>query len=396
MTAPPAPYRLSWHHRMSEIDREQWNALALPLETPFLEWEWLNLLEESGSMSEETGWLPCHLAVRRGGRLIGAAPLYVKTHSEGEFVFDYPWAEVAQKLGIPYYPKLVGMTPATPVPGYRFLTAPGTDEARLTVAMLDTIIAFCRHNRLSGVNFLFVDPAWRQRVTGVGFSAWVHSSFAWENDGCATFDDYLARFNTNQRRNIRREERKIAGRGIRIRAHEGEDIPAGLLPVMYRYYLSTNDKFGPWGCRYLTESFFDAVVHKFRDRLVLMAAWEDDRGPAPVGMSMLVRKKDRLYGRYWGSREVVDSLHFNVCYYAPIRWCIEKGVRRFDPGLGGPHKARRGFTAVANISLHHFCDHRLRRIMEHNMPEINRQETARIEAVNRRIPFARTGPAAVR
>jgi predicted N-acyltransferase len=228
---------------------------------------------------------------------------------------------------------------------------------------------------------------WRWTIAESGFTAWVHQSFVWRNDGCRSFDDYLSRFKTNQRRNIRRERKRIADQGIEMRPFAGECIPGEFFTHMHRLYRRTNDKFGPWGCRYLTRDFFDGLPDSFRHRLVFMAAYDKTNDRLPLGMSLLVTKKDRLFGRYWGSCDEIDNLHFNACYYAPIQWAIENGIRRFDPGLGGPHKTRRGFIALANHSLHYFYDPRLRRIMETHMDEINRAESAQIERLNRGLPF---------
>ena len=373
---------------MADIDRHAWNALALPLHTPFLEWDWLRSLEGSGSMTPETGWLPCHLTVRENGRLVGAAPLYVKTHSEGEFVFDQAWAEVAGKMGIRYYPKLVGMSPATPVPGYRFLIAPDMDETALTAVMIEAIDRFCSTNRLSGCSFLFADPEWQSLVTRLGFTRWIHQGFVWRNPGYRNFEEYLDRFNTNQRRNIRRERRTVDNLGLVMRTYADRDVPETLVRRMYRFYSLTNDKFGIWGCRYLTDTFFSMLARQYRHRVVLIAAYRPGNNEEPLGMSLLIRKNDALFGRYWGCLESIGHLHFNVCYYAPIQWAIGNGIARFDPGLGGPHKLRRGFEAVANASLHRFFDPVMRRFMDNHIGEINRLETEHIDELNRRIPFA--------
>ncbi len=198
-------YTIRWHQSLSEIDRSAWDLLAESIETPFLEWGWLNLMETSGSITRQTGWLPCHLTVWDGERLVGAAPLYVKTHSTGEFVFDHAWADVSERMGIRYYPKLVGMSPVTPVSGYCFLVSPDLEPMGLTRLMTDEIQRFCMDNGISGCSFLFVDPKWRPLVSRYGFTAWFHQGFVWRNRGCRTFDAYLSLFNTNQRRNIRRE-----------------------------------------------------------------------------------------------------------------------------------------------------------------------------------------------
>jgi predicted N-acyltransferase len=321
---------------------------------------------------------------------VALAPLYIKGHSAGEFVFDHMWADVAARLGIAYYPKLIGMSPFTPMTGYRFLIADGEDESQLTSMMVEEIDRLCRRYRMSGSSFLFADPDWRREIIKQGYYGWRHQSYAWHNQDYATFDDYLAVFNSNQRRNIKRERKAIIRQGVVIKIFTGKDIPQPFFPLMYRYYKSTNDKFGPWGCRYLTDSFFNGLYDHFRHRLMIVAAFDKcDPSTTPLGMSMLVTKGAQLYGRYWGSSRLVNSLHFNACYYAPIKWAIENQIRRFDPGAGGAHKIRRGFEAVPSYSLHRFYDPRLARVMQTHIDEINRLEQEQIDGLNDELPFAR-------
>jgi predicted N-acyltransferase len=249
-------YSVAWLKSIAEVDRAQWDVLAKPLPTPFLEWEWLRQMEISNSTTAETGWLPHHLTVWSRGELIAAAPLYVKTHSAGEFVFDHAWANVAGRLKIAYYPKLVGMSPFTPMIGYRFLMASRENENNLTRYMVDQIVRLCRRYGLSGCSFLFVDPQWHRLMINHGFISWLHQSFAWQNDNFRVFDDYLATFNANQRHNIRRERQSIAKQEVELKIFEGNDIPRAFFSEIYSFYERTNDKFGPWGCKYLTERFF--------------------------------------------------------------------------------------------------------------------------------------------
>lgn len=346
-------------------------------------------MELSGSTTAEKGWLPYHLVVRRGAKLVGAAPMYIKGHSAGEFVFDHVWADVAARMGIEYYPKIVGMSPFTPMFGYRFMIAPGEDQRELTSAMVSEIDQLCRHHHLSGSSFLFVDPQWYRQMRQQGYFGWQHQSYAWLNNGFKSFDDYLAVFNSNQRRNIKRERKELEKQGILLKMLTGDRIPRNLFPLMYRFYEHTNAKFGPWGCRYLTPSFFEGLYDHFRHRLVFFAAYDSLESSLPVGMSMLVTKGKQLYGRYWGSARLIHSLHFNACYYAPIEWAINNGIRRFDPGAGGAHKIRRGFTAVPSYSLHRFSDPRMLQIMQNHIDEINRLEQEQIDALNNELPFAR-------
>jgi predicted N-acyltransferase len=381
-------YRLEWIQDISKIPREAWNALAAPLDTPILEWEWLHRMEASGSMRPESGWLPIHLAVWNGADLVAAAPLYVKGHSEGEFVWDYIWADVAGRLKIPYYPKMVGMSPATPVSGYRFLVAAGEDEQTLNAAMVRAIDGLCRQNNMAGLSFNYVDPDWLKGMEELGFIAWKHQSYVWENPGFQSFDEYLWSFDKNQRRNIRRERKKLSEQNLEIRSFSGEEITREHLDSMYRFYELTNAQFGPWAAKYLNREFFTGLFDDFRHRILLLGAFDKDAGGNPVGMSFLLHKDRQMHGRYWGSSGHYDSLHFNACYYSPIEWAIANGMRRFDPGIGSSHKVRRGFQATANWSLHRFYDSKLEHIMRQHIEEINSMEQQRIDALNQAVPFA--------
>jgi len=380
-------YTVAWIHRLAEIPQTEWDALATPLATPFLEWEWLNNMETSGSATAKSGWMPCHLTVWRDLSLIAAAPLYVKGHSYGEFTFDHQWADLATRLGIDYYPKLLGMSPFTPAEGYRFLIAPGEDEEELTSLMVNAIDHFCDRNHLSGCNFLYVDPQWRQQMEQFGFIGWLHHSFVWQNQGYQTFDDYLAVFNANQRRNIKRERKAVTQAGLEMRVLTGEALGRSQLSLMYDYYSDTCDKFGWWGSKYLTRRFFEQLYPAYIHRVVLVAAYAEGNPHHPVGMSFCLTKGQNLYGRYWGSAQDIDCLHFDACYYTPIEWAINQGIQVFDPGAGGRHKKRRGFPATPNYSLHRFYNPRLMQIFATHIDEINSMEQQEIDDININLPF---------
>ncbi|MBD2428744.1 GNAT family N-acetyltransferase [Phormidium sp. FACHB-1136] len=387
MSYPPTPQiTATWVRQIEEVPQAAWDALALPLATPFLEWDWLHNMERSGSAVANAGWQPCHLTLWRGKTLVGAAPMYLKGHSYGEFVFDHQWADLADRLGVNYYPKLLGMSPFTPAEGYRFLIAPDEDEAVITRAMVEAIDGFCVRNDISGCHFLYVDPAWRERMTALGFSQWLHHSYIWQNQGFQDFGDYLNIFNANQRRNIKRERKSVTTAGLRMEAIAGEAITHALCDRMYDYYADTCDKFGWWGSKYLTRKFFNLIHHNYRHRMVLFAAFgEDDHDP--VGMSFCLTKGDRLYGRYWGSKADLNHLHFNACYYAPIEWGIANGIQIFDPGAGGRHKKRRGFPATPNHSLHRFYEPRLQTLLVRYIQEVNGLEQREMDAINADLPL---------
>ena len=258
-----------WLNAMEEIDQAQWDRLAVPLRTPLLEWSWLHHLEASGSITPEQGWQPRHLTVWDQGELIGAAPLYIKSHSEGEFIFDHWWAQLAREYGVRYYPKLVGMSPATPAVGYRFLTAPDADQHSVVAGMLSAIDQFCRDGNISSCHLNFVDRSWFDRWPSNGFVSWQHQSFMWRNQGFEGFDDYLQTFKSSQRRNIRRERERMQQYGIEFKALTGDEIPSGMADIMYHYYLRTNARYGPWAARYLNSDFFKRIFRSCRQRLLI-------------------------------------------------------------------------------------------------------------------------------
>lgn len=387
MSDKKAP-EIRWVQRVDEVDASAWDALAGALPTPFLEWEWLHLLESSNSVGADKGWLPHHLTLWRNDTLVAAAPLYIKSHSVGEFVFDHVWADVARRLDVAYYPKLVGMSPFSPTIGYRFLIAPDENQSQITALMLTAIAHLVRRYHLAGCSFNYVDPDWGRLLEPHGFLSWTHQSFAWHNNGYQSFDDYLAIFKSNQRRNIRRERRAMPDQGIQLVPLTDDAIPRDLFPHMYRLYADTNAQFGPWGCKYLTEDFFMGLYARYRKRILLMAAYQDNTDALPIGMSFLLVKGDRLYGRYWGTLAPANALHFNACYYQPIEWAIKNDIRIFDPGIGGEHKIRRGFEAVPNASFHRFSDERMQAVLRFNIGRINQMEQANIDDINSERPIA--------
>ncbi|NJK39962.1 MAG: N-acetyltransferase [Oscillatoriales cyanobacterium RM1_1_9] len=382
-----SPYSITWINAVAEVPKAEWDALAQPLKTPFFEWDWLHNLESSGSATGRAGWLPHHLVVWREGQLAAIAPLYLKGHSRGEFVFDNQWADLAYQLGIEYYPKLLGMSPFTPAEGYRFLIAPTEDELELTRFMIQEIDQFCLENKISGCNFLYVDPEWKTVMEQQGFTAWLHHSYIWQNQGFNTFDEYLKGFNANQRRNIKRERKAVAKAGLHLKIVTGDEIPKSLFSLMYDFYADTCDKFGWWGSKYLTRKFFEQLHHDYRHRVIFAAAYSEQDPREPVGMSFCLTKGDRLYGRYWGSHQEIDCLHFDACYYSPIEWGIQHGIQSFDPGAGGRHKKRRGFPALPNYSLHRFYDQRLAQILRGYIDKINAMEQQEIDYINQDLPF---------
>jgi len=334
-----------------ELDRAQWDALVGE-ESPFLEWDWLASLEEADCVRPDRGWAPHHLAVESGGRLIAACPLYLKGHSEGEFVFDHEWAYAADNAGIAYYPKLLVAVPFTPANGIRFLTAPGQPRAELIRVLGEVLKHIAEQNELSSVHVNFCRPDEVAVLRELGFLERVGMQYHWENRGYGSFEDYLGAFRSKRRTKIRHERKEMAAQGVTIRALTGDAIPDALVPTFYRLYKDHIDKLY-WGRLYLTPRFFELAAQRFRRNLCLVAA---ERDGEVIAGTFNVQKHGVFYGRYWGAFEEVPFLHFNVCYYAAIEHCIEQGLQRMEPGAGGDFKQLRGFDPRPTRSMHYFTN----------------------------------------
>ncbi len=381
-----------WHRSIREIPEERWQALVGTDAIPFYRWAWLDALESSGSVVPDQGWQPLHLALWRGDTPIAVAPLYLKGHSYGEFVFDQTFARLASDLGLRYYPKLLGMSPVSPVLGYRFHVLDGEDAAELTGVLMQAIDAFCKHNGILSCNFLYVDPEWRLLAEAAGCATWLNQQSLWSCGDDRSFEDYLKGFNANQRRNIKRERKAVAKAGITVAPLSGDQLDLASLQTMHRFYEQHCARWGPWGSKYLEESFFEALARLHRDQLVLFSAHRGDPRD-PVAMSMCVQDGRQLWGRYWGSHEEIDCLHFEVCYYAPIEWALANGIVSFDPGAGGSHKRRRGFVACPNASLHRWYHPRMDALIRAWLPKVNGLMLEEIEAINAELPFKTEPPA---
>jgi predicted N-acyltransferase len=347
--------------RVRDVPRETWDGLLGAESSPFVEWTWLDALEETGCVGGETGWLPAHLSLWRDGALVAVAPSYVKDNSEGEFVFDWGWADVAYRMGLPYYPKVVVAVPFTPATGDRVLVAPGHDRAEAVRVVAQAARQWSGRVGASSVHVLFPREEEAAAWEGAGYLRRDGFQFHWHRHGARTFDEYLARFSSKQRNQIRRELRVVGEHGIRIETLAPGGHTRETADAMHRFYASTIDKHGVWGRLYLNVEFFHAAVERFRDRLAWVIA-RDASGRAVAGAFNVV-KGSRLYGRYWGGDVDVPFLHFAVCYYAGIRHCVEAGLDVFEPGAGGEHKRARGFVPTLTRSAHWIAEARLRALI---------------------------------
>jgi len=345
--------------RVGEIPSADWDALVGEHSSPFVEHAWLDALEDTGCVGGDTGWMPAHLTLRRGAKLVAAAPSYVKANSEGEFVFDWGWADAAHRAGIRYYPKIVLAVPFTPATGDRVLVAPGEDRARAVGVFATAARKLSERIRASSVHVLFPREDEARAWEASGYLRRDGFQFHWFRDGARTFDDYLARFSSKQRNQIKREIRGVESTGLVVRTLAEEQHTTEVARVLHGFYASTVARHGVWGRMYLNVRFFERIVERFRHRLACVLA-TDARTGDPVAGAFNVVRGSRLYGRHWGARADVPFLHFVVCYYAGIRFAIERGLDVFEPGAGGEHKRVRGFVPTLTHSAHWIADARLR------------------------------------
>ncbi|MFP6628889.1 MAG: GNAT family N-acetyltransferase [Myxococcota bacterium] len=371
---------------VAALPRDEWNALVAD-ESPFLEWDWLASLEDAGTLTGTTGWLSQPLVVRENGRILAACPLYVKGHSQGEFVFDWGWADAAEQAGIRYYPKLLVGVPFTPVTGARFLVAPGEERKKWVRILSAALREICVGQDMSSVHVNFCLPEELETLEDSGFLARVGIQYHWKNEGYENFGDYLSRFRSKRRNQIKREQRQLAEAGVSLQALAGDEIPDDLFSPMYDFYLSTIEN-RSWGRQYLNYELFEAVRNRFRNRLVFIVAFQNGE---PIAGTFNVAKGDALYGRYWGTLRYVRHLHFNVCYYAAVDYCIRNGISRFEPGAGGEYKQLRGFDAQPTYSAHFLADARLSRAVGDFLERERVQSAHSIEWIRNRSALKPSG-----
>lgn len=339
---------------LSNISADDWNACA-GSDNPFVSHEFLSALEDSGSATADTGWTPQHIALYGPDEKIqGCAPVYVKTHSYGEYVFDWGWADAYERAGGQYYPKLQCAVPFTPAPGPRLLVDGVLSEERQTQnrALLASGIAqLANQLELSSAHITFCEKkTWTELGEGTYLQR-VGQQFHWLNQDYDNFDDFLGALSSRKRKSIRKERQKVQELGLDIRALSGKDIEERYWDAFYQFYLATTDK--KWGESYLRRSFFSLLGERLSDRVVLIMAFDGDR---PVAGALNLKGNDCLYGRNWGCLETHKFLHFECCYYKAIDYAIEHGLSRVEAGAQGPHKVQRGYLPELTYSLHYIRD----------------------------------------
>jgi uncharacterized protein len=376
---------LSVHGAIGEIDAAEWDACAGGV-NPSVSHAFLSALEESGSATARSGWAPQHLAFRNGdGRLLGAVPMYLKSHSYGEYVFDWGWADAYERAGGRYYPKLLCGVPFTPVPGPRLLIAPDA-PAQTRSHLVAGMIELARQRKLSSVHVNFPEATDFAELGEVGFLQRVGQQFHWTNNGYRDFDDYLAALNHRKRKAVKKERREaLAGGNIEIDLLTGSDLTEKAWDAFYRLYLGTSDR--KWGQAYLTRRFFSMLGERMGDNVVLFMA---RRGTDYIAGAFNLLGRDTIYGRNWGAHREYRFLHFECCYYRAIEFACNRGLKRVEAGAQGPHKLQRGYLPVPTYSAHWIPDPSFRRAVAQFLAREREMIEQKIEHLADYSPFRQT------
>lgn len=376
-----AALSLTLHARIADIPALEWDGCAGDA-NPFVSHAFLSALEDSGSATARTGWLPQHAVLRdAGGGIVGVAPMYAKSHSYGEYVFDHGWAHAFERAGGAYYPKLQVGIPFSPVPGPRLLLRQDAGTAPPLAAMAAALEAACRELELSSVHVTFCNQAEWNALGAAGWLQRTGMQFHWQNDGYATFEDFLSALSSRKRKIIRRE-RRDAVRGLRLRVLRGSEIEPRHWKSFYAFYTSTVDR--KWGSAYLTRRFFPLLAERLGDRVVLMLAEQNEE---PVAAALNLLGRDTLYGRNWGCRGEWPFLHFELCYYQAIEFAIAHGLQRVEAGAQGQHKLQRGYLPACTYSAHWIAHPGLRRAVADFLRHERVEISADISALAGHSPF---------
>jgi uncharacterized protein len=382
MSAGMTDLSLTLHRHIAEIAPADWDACAGP-DNPFVSHAFLLAVEESGSAGPRTGWLPQHAVLRDpSGRVVAAAPMYAKSHSYGEYVFDHGWAHAFERAGGRYYPKLQVASPFSPVPGPRLLLRP--DGGVTSAALGQALAQACDQLGLSGVHATFCLPEEWEALGSQGWLRRMGMQFHWDNRGYSSFDDFLGALSSRKRKSLKRERRDANACGLEFVALRGPEIGKAEWDAFFRFYMSTVDR--KWGSAYLTETFFPLLGERLGDRVVLMLAREGGR---PVAGALNLMGTDTLYGRNWGTLGDWPFLHFELCYYRAIDFAIAQGLSRVEAGAQGEHKIQRGYLPTPTFSAHWIAHPGLRRAIGEFLEEERVGKLGEMEALMAFSPYRR-------
>ncbi|MGB0684251.1 MAG: GNAT family N-acetyltransferase [Magnetovibrionaceae bacterium] len=367
---------------IGEVAAEDWDACA-GADNPFLSHAFLSALEESGSATAETGWLPQHLTIKDDkGLLLASAPCYLKNHSRGEYVFDWGWADAYERAGGRYYPKLQCSVPFTPATGPRLLVR--DDGARDLKRTLGAGLAqLCSQVGASSVHITFPTEEDADLLIDMGYLPRIGLQFHWHNEGYRTFDDFLAALSSRKRKAIRKERAEVASSELVLETLTGSDLTEAHWDAFYHFYRDTSDR--KWGQAYLSRSFFSLIGERMPESIVLVLASKADG--TPVGGALNLRGSDTIFGRHWGCLEDYKFLHFEACYYRAIDFAIENGLKWVEAGAQGPHKLQRGYLPKMTRSAHFVRDKGFRSAIETFLTGEAAEVRREIDWLMERSPF---------
>jgi uncharacterized protein len=380
---------------VSQLSAEEWNACANSESrsggayNPFVSHAFFSALETSGSASARTGWAPRHLLARREDVIVGIVPCYLKSHSQGEYVFDRGWADAYERAGGRYYPKLQVSVPFTPVTGPRLLVRAGEDEDEIRAALASGLVALCRATQASSAHVTFAREAEWKLLASCGFLQRTDQQFHWRNQDYRGFDGFLATLNSRHRKAIKRERREALANGITIHALSGRDITEEAWDAFFAFYMETGSR--KWGRPYLNRAFFSLIGETMADDVLLVMARRNGRW---IAGAINFIGSDTLYGRNWGATEHHPFLHFEVCYYQAIEFAIARGLKTVEAGAQGEHKIARGYLPQTTYSAHYIADPSLR----HAVSDYLKRERVYVAEMGRELteagPFRKENDAA--
>lgn len=370
---------------LEEVDAKAWDALANPAGAacnPFVSYAFLVALERSGSATTETGWQPAHLLLEMDGRAVGAAPMYIKSHSYGEYVFDHGWAQAFERAGGQYYPKLQVSVPFTPATGPRLLTGGNGDMIK---PLAEAILRLTVQLELSSAHITFETREEADALAKNGFLQRNDQQFHWKNEGYATFDDFLAQLSSIKRKNLKRERREALASGIEVEHVTGSDLREHHWDAFFSFYMDTGSR--KWGSPYLTRKFFSLINETMADQTLLVLARRNGRY---IAGALNFIGTETLYGRNWGAIEHHPFLHFEICYYQAIDFAIARGLKTVEAGAQGEHKLARGYLPVPTYSSHWIAHAGLRDAVARYLREERRAIAEQIDELAEHSPFRKS------
>ena len=378
----PVEYNTKIHETITEIGRATWSALESP-DFPFADYDFLAALESSGSLGERTGWFPLYLAVRSGDdKLQGVIWLYLKTNSYGEYIFDWDWARAYEENGVAYYPKLVSAIPFTPATGPNFLVAPGVDRETMAPLLIRQALSLYQQSQASSFHALFVPQKDCALWLDQGLTLRHSFQYHWHNNGYGSFDGFLEQLKGKRRRQINRERQSLQGMDATIHIATGSDLTPAHADAAWSFYENTTQE--KYAIPYLTRAFFEEIFTTMADRILFIYAARDGR---ILAGSLFLHKGAHLYGRYWGFREDIRNLHFEICYYKPMEFAIDQKIELFEAGAQGAHKLQRGFLPNLTYSAHQIRHQAFQKAIDRFIRMEQRQTQHRINDELEHSPF---------